>query len=97
MGIDELNLNHNMVGFRKQSDGRLDQHARRKAIAMENSMKTKPNLFVAAMEVYERVGEDLDMVWVVHNPRTHPYRAPHDTRPMGLQLTTVQQLTDSVW
>jgi len=28
MGIDELNLNHNMVGFRKQSDGRLDQHAR---------------------------------------------------------------------
>jgi len=68
MGIDELNLNHNMVRFRKQSDRRLVQHARWKAIAMANSTKTKPNLFVAAREVYERVEDDLDMVWVIQQP-----------------------------
>jgi hypothetical protein len=31
-----------MVGFGKQSDGRLIQHARRKAATVANSTKTKP-------------------------------------------------------
>ena len=40
-------------------------------------------MFMAAIEVYEEVGDDQDKVGSSQNPRTCPYWAPLDTRPMG--------------
>jgi hypothetical protein len=47
-----------------QADTRVYKH-----VAMANTFnKTKPPLFVAAMEVYERVGNDQDVVEVIPKP-----------------------------
>jgi hypothetical protein len=44
-----------MVGFRKQVDGRLDQHARNKEVAKAKLTSNKTQVLLAAAKGYKKV------------------------------------------
>jgi hypothetical protein len=46
-----------MVGFRKQVDGRLDQHARLKEVAKAKLASNKTQVFLVAAKSCKEVGE----------------------------------------
>jgi hypothetical protein len=78
-----LKLNHEYGGVPKTGSRAADSACVLQQVAMAKLDLTKPNQFVAAMELYERVEDDLDVVGSSYNPRTRPYGAPLDTRPIG--------------
>jgi hypothetical protein len=51
-----------------RTDGLTDTRVYQEVAGAKLTSKQKPNLFVAAMEVYERVEDDLDLVGVIPQP-----------------------------
>jgi hypothetical protein len=78
----KTNLNSKRWGSESsRTDGVADTRVYKKVAMAFN--KIKPNLFVTAMDVYEMVGDDQDVVGSSHNPRMCPYWAPLNTQPIG--------------
>jgi hypothetical protein len=67
-------------------DGLADTRVYKQVAMAKLSTKQNLNLFMVAMEVYERVEDDQDWWRSSLNPRTRPCWAPLDTRPIGPKL-----------
>jgi hypothetical protein len=93
----KTNLNSKRWGSESSRTDGLADTSVYKDVAMANTFnKIKPNLFVAAMEVYKRVEDDQNMMEVVPNPRTCSYWAPLDTRPIRPESGDATPWTEKV-